>query len=123
MDAAFIHYKLERSAGRMKMEIGSDTDLGLVSIRLGPFQKQPDASTVRINERLPAQVSVEHSGDSWGFDSRLQSARENLSGKSNFPMARSSRSEATVLMGWNRPMNFKRPRLYHSDCWSISVVL
>lgn len=65
VDTAFIHYKLERSADRMKMEIGSDKDLGLVSIRLGPFQKQPDASSIRINERLPAQVSVEHSGDSW----------------------------------------------------------
>ena len=123
MDTTFMRYTLERSSSRMKLEITSDKNLGPVTIRLGPFEKQPDASTVRINERLPAQVSVEHSGDSWGFDSRLQSARENLSGKSNFPMARSSRSEATVLMGWNRPMNFKRPRLYHSDCWSISVVL
>jgi hypothetical protein len=65
VDTAFIHYKLERSAGRIKLKIGSNTDLGPVTIRLGPFEKQPTASSVRINEQAPVGISVEQSGDSW----------------------------------------------------------
>ena len=65
ISTAFIHYKLDRSAGRMKLEVGSDTDLGPVAIRLGPFQKQPKASNVQINGQFPVRTSIEHSGDSW----------------------------------------------------------
>ena len=65
MDTTFIRYKLERSSSWMKLEIASDRDLGPVTIRLGPFEKQPNASSVRVNGKLPVQPSVEHSGDSW----------------------------------------------------------
>lgn len=65
MDTTFMRYTLERSSSRMKLEITSDKNLGPVTIRLGPFEKQPNANSVRANGKLPADASVQHSGDSW----------------------------------------------------------
>lgn len=65
MDTTFMYYKLERSADRMRLEIASDRKLGPVAIRLGPFEKRPSASSVRVNGKSPEETSIEHSGDSW----------------------------------------------------------
>ena len=65
MDTALLRYKLERSANRMKLDIGSNQKLGPVTIRLGPFKKQPNASSIQVNGKDPAGTSIEHSGDSW----------------------------------------------------------
>ena len=62
---AFLSYKLKRSGDKMDLKISSDNDLGPVVMRLGPFVKQPEASSVRVNGKSPAETSVEHSGDSW----------------------------------------------------------
>jgi hypothetical protein len=64
-ETALLQYKLERTAGRMNFDISSDKDLGPIAIRLGPFSKQPTISAVRINGRLPANATVQYSGDSW----------------------------------------------------------
>ena len=65
METALLHYKLERAAGRMNFDISSDKGLGPIAIRLGPFDKQPTISAVRINGRVPENASVQQSGDSW----------------------------------------------------------
>jgi hypothetical protein len=59
-----LRYKLERSAAGMKLEIAADQNLGPVLMRLGPFEKQPGASSIRVNGKIQ-EASVEHSGDSW----------------------------------------------------------
>ncbi len=64
-DTALINYKLERIDARMNLSISSDKELGPVTIRLGPFAHQPNASSVRFNGKLPASASIQHSGDSW----------------------------------------------------------
>jgi hypothetical protein len=46
------------------MEIAADKNLGTVVVRLGPFEKQPGASSIRVNGKIQ-EASVEHSGDSW----------------------------------------------------------
>ncbi|HTV41150.1 MAG TPA: hypothetical protein VMF08_11285 [Candidatus Sulfotelmatobacter sp.] len=65
MATAYLRYQLKRSGDRMKLEISSNRKLGPVAIRLGPFETRPTASSVRVNGRIPAQTSVEQSGDSW----------------------------------------------------------
>ncbi len=65
METTFVHYKLERSKDGMKLEISSDKELGPAAVRLGPFEKSPGASGVRVNGQNPAAASIEHSGDSW----------------------------------------------------------
>jgi hypothetical protein len=65
MATAYLRYQLKRSDDRMKLEISANQELGPVAMRLGPFEKRPTASNVRVNERIPAQTSIEHSGDSW----------------------------------------------------------
>ncbi|MGH7950483.1 MAG: hypothetical protein ACREFE_00980 [Limisphaerales bacterium] len=65
METAHLNYKLSRSGDKMKLEISSDKKLGEVAMRLGPFEKKPEASSVRINGKIPAQTSIERSGDSW----------------------------------------------------------
>jgi hypothetical protein len=62
---AFLHYRLTRSSTGMDLTIGSDTALGPIAIRLGPFEKRPTASSIRINEHSPSGTTIEHSGDSW----------------------------------------------------------
>jgi hypothetical protein len=64
METAFIHYKLERSNNKMKLEITSDKALGAVDVRLGPFERQPGMSGVRVNGKFQ-NITVEQSGDSW----------------------------------------------------------
>jgi len=63
-ESTHLRYKLERSAAGMKLEIAADQNLGPVLMRLGPFEKQPGASSIRVNGKIQ-EVSVEHSGDSW----------------------------------------------------------
>lgn len=62
---AFLHYKLQRAGKGMKLEISADQDLGMVTMRLGPFEKQPETSDVEVNGHSPTDSIVEHSGDSW----------------------------------------------------------
>jgi len=49
----------------MRLEIGADKQLDPIPMRLGPFAKQPKASSVRVNGRIPEGASIEHNGDSW----------------------------------------------------------
>ncbi len=65
VETTFLHYKLKRSGKGMKLEIGADTALGPVHMRLGPFKKQPDTSDIVVNGRNQDGAVVEHSGDSW----------------------------------------------------------
>jgi hypothetical protein len=65
MTAAHVTYKLKRAGSRMNLEIKADNELGPVPVRLGPFAKQPSASNVRVNGKIPDGATVEHSGDSW----------------------------------------------------------
>jgi hypothetical protein len=65
LETAFLNYTLKRSGDAMDLRISSDKDLGSVVMRLGPFAKQPEAPSVRVNGKSPAGTSVEHSGDSW----------------------------------------------------------
>jgi hypothetical protein len=65
MESTLIHYKLERSGKGMKLEIGADKALGPVAMRLGPFEKQPDLSKIRVNGETPAGATAVQSGDSW----------------------------------------------------------
>ncbi len=65
LQTAFLNYRLERSGGKMGLEIFSNKDIGPVAMRLGPFAQQPNARSIRVNGRSPAGTSVEQSGDSW----------------------------------------------------------
>lgn len=65
IETALLHYELRRAAGRMSLQISSDRQLGVVEMRLGPFERQPQAADVLINGRHPAEPRVEQSGDSW----------------------------------------------------------
>ena len=65
MGIAHLNYKLSRAGEKMNWEIFSDTELGSVAMRLGPFENQPDASSALINGKCPEKTSIEHSGDSW----------------------------------------------------------
>jgi len=62
---ARLHYDLHRAAGHMSMEISADRQLGAVAMRLGPFEKQPQATDVTVNGKHPADAKIEQSGDSW----------------------------------------------------------
>lgn len=64
-ESTHLRYRLERTDGRLSLNISSDRDLGAVTVRLGPFEKQPRASDARINGRRPRKASIQHSGDSW----------------------------------------------------------
>ena len=64
METALLHYKLSRRGKKMALEIASDRQLGLISVRLGPFDKPPGASSVRVNGKDPESI-IEHGGDSW----------------------------------------------------------
>jgi hypothetical protein len=65
METTFLRYKLQRTRRGMKLEISADQDLGTVAMRLGPFEKQPEISDVRVNGQTPAGATIEQSGDSW----------------------------------------------------------
>ena len=64
-ETTFLRYQLERTRKGMLLKIVADKALGPVAMRLGPFEKQVDASNIQVNGRIPTGVSVEHSGDSW----------------------------------------------------------
>ncbi|HEV2328376.1 MAG TPA: hypothetical protein VGY56_06265 [Verrucomicrobiae bacterium] len=65
MELTHMHYVLDRSGRKMKLDIGSDDDLGPVAMRLGPFERPPRASNVIVDGVQPVNVTVKHSGDSW----------------------------------------------------------
>jgi hypothetical protein len=65
LQTAFLNYKLKRSGDGMDLRISSDKEIGPVAVRLGPFARQPQGRSVRVNGKVPAGASVEHSGDSW----------------------------------------------------------
>jgi hypothetical protein len=65
LETARLRYKLERSGDKMNLEISSDKELGPVAMRLGPFAKRPDASSVLVNGKCPMDASATRSGDSW----------------------------------------------------------
>jgi hypothetical protein len=62
---AWLNYKLERSGKGMKLEISANKELGPIAMRLGPFEKEPEASKIRVNGQVPKGATTEHSGDSW----------------------------------------------------------
>ena len=49
----------------MNFEISADKAIGLVAMRLGPFENEPEISKIHINGQTPAGAVTEHSGDSW----------------------------------------------------------
>jgi len=65
METAHLRYKLSRLGEKMTLEISADQEIGPVAMRLGPFNKKPEASNVRVNGTMPGKVFVEQSGDSW----------------------------------------------------------
>jgi hypothetical protein len=64
-ETALLHYQLQRSNKGMELEIGADQVLGPVAMRLGPFESQPEISTIRVNGQNPTGALLEQSGDSW----------------------------------------------------------
>jgi hypothetical protein len=64
-ETAWLNYKLERSGKGMKLEINANKELGPMAMRLGPFEKQPEASKIRVNGQAPKDALAERSGDSW----------------------------------------------------------
>ena len=65
METAFLRYTLKRAGHGMKLKISADHDLGIVAMRLGPFEKKPEASDVGINGKPLAHAVILRSGDSW----------------------------------------------------------
>ncbi len=65
LETADLNYTLKREGGRMDLRIAADKDLGRVTVRLGPFEREPKATDVRVNGKTPAGATVERSGDSW----------------------------------------------------------
>ncbi len=69
-ETALLHYDLRRAGQRMTLDIAADRPLGTVSLRLGPFEKQPTAADVLVNgkhpsDAKPSEFKIEQSGDSW----------------------------------------------------------
>lgn len=65
METAFLRYTLKRTRRGMTLKMAANQDLGMVNMRLGPFEKKPMASDVRVNRRHPAHALIVRSGDSW----------------------------------------------------------
>jgi len=64
-ETALLRYDLRRAGNRLSLDISADRQLGSVSMRLGPFAKQPAATDVLVNGKHPSQPDIEQSGDSW----------------------------------------------------------
>lgn len=64
-ETTFLHYELKRTGKGMKLKISADMALGPVAMRLGPFEKPPVASNIRVNGHIPTGAVIERSGDSW----------------------------------------------------------
>lgn len=60
-----LRYQLERAGDKMKLRISADQELGPVAMLLRPFARRSGVSSVRVNGKIPAETSVERSGDSW----------------------------------------------------------
>ena len=71
MEDTFLHYTLKRTHGGMELQIDADKALGIVAIRLGPFEQSPELSKIRVNGMLPRNSFIERSGDSWWFRSNM----------------------------------------------------
>ncbi|HTV42310.1 MAG TPA: hypothetical protein VMF08_17200 [Candidatus Sulfotelmatobacter sp.] len=65
LETAFLQYTLKRASHGMKLQIHADKDLGIVGMRLGPFEKAPKPSDIRVNGKTPTDATVLQSGDSW----------------------------------------------------------
>jgi hypothetical protein len=65
METTFLRYKLQRTGHGMKLDISADQDLGIIPMRLGPFEKRPKATDIRVNGQIPTGATVDQSGDSW----------------------------------------------------------
>jgi hypothetical protein len=63
--AAMLRYDLRRTGRSLSLDISADRPLGPVSMRLGPFEKQPAAADVLVNGKHPSDARIEQSGDSW----------------------------------------------------------
>jgi hypothetical protein len=69
-ETALLHYNLRRTGRSMTLDISANRPLGPVSLRLGPFEKQPVAADVLVNgkhpsDAKPSEFKIEQSGDSW----------------------------------------------------------
>ncbi|MGH8022346.1 MAG: hypothetical protein ACRED1_02105, partial [Limisphaerales bacterium] len=64
METAFLRYTLKRTRRGMTLKMAANRDLGVVNMRLGPFEKKPMASDVRVNGRHPSHADIVRSGDS-----------------------------------------------------------
>ncbi|HEV2329655.1 MAG TPA: hypothetical protein VGY56_12815 [Verrucomicrobiae bacterium] len=64
---AFVRYTLKRTGHGhgMKLKMSADHDLGMVGMRLGPFENKPEASDIQVNGRRVAGADIVHGGDSW----------------------------------------------------------
>jgi len=62
---AMLHYDLRRAGRSMTLDISSDRPLDAVALRLGPFENQPAAADVLVNDKHPSQPNIAQSGDSW----------------------------------------------------------
>ncbi|HEV2455864.1 MAG TPA: hypothetical protein VGY98_16485 [Verrucomicrobiae bacterium] len=65
IETAFLQYSLKRAGHGMILKIAADHDLANVDMRLGPFEKKPRPSNIRINGQVPAGAVILRSGDSW----------------------------------------------------------
>jgi hypothetical protein len=64
-ERALLQYDLRRAGDHMSLEIAADRPLGPVSMRLGPFAKEPAAADVLVNGKHPSDAKIGQSGDSW----------------------------------------------------------
>jgi hypothetical protein len=64
-ETTFLSYHLKRVDHGMELKISADEKLGPVVVRLGPFEKPPEISNLRVNGQNPTGAVVENSGDSW----------------------------------------------------------
>ena len=62
---ALLRYTLKRAGHGMKLKMSADQDLGIVGMRLGPFEKKPAASDVQVNGHALTDAVILQSGDSW----------------------------------------------------------
>lgn len=65
IDTTHLRYEMLRKDGRVVLRIHSNKQLGVVAIRLGPFERRPVRSSISINGKIPDGSSIEYSGDSW----------------------------------------------------------
>lgn len=64
-ETALLSYSLRRSGGLMEFITSCNKELGPVAVRLGPFERRPSVSEIRINGKRPSKAVIEQSGDSW----------------------------------------------------------